>query len=123
MGGRYVYFALEPGLRREQRLRRESRQGAWAMGDLTEQAELSQESQAAIILFFSLLDEKQRRLYAGLEAHKLGHGGDSKIAEFLGMDTHTVARGRRELFGEEVQRQRVRKQGGGRKAVEKKRLK
>ena len=38
------------------------------------------------------------------------------------MDTHTVARGRQELFAEQVQRQRVRKQGGGRKAVEKKRL-
>jgi hypothetical protein len=123
IGGRYVYFALEPSLRRKQRLRRESRQAAWEMGDLTEQAELSQKSQAAIILFFSLLDEKQRRLYAGLEAHKLGHGGDSKIAEFLGMDTHTVARGRQELFAEPVQRQRVRKKGGGRKAVEKKRLK
>jgi hypothetical protein len=57
------------------------------------------------------------------QALKLGHGGDSKIAEFLGIDSHTVARGRRELFGEAVQRQRVRKKGGGRKAVEKKRLK
>ena len=74
-----------------------------------------------MILFFSLLDEQQRRLYAGLEAHKIGYGGDRKIAEFLGVDTHTVARGRRELFGEQVQRGRVRKQGGGRKPAEKKR--
>lgn len=119
MGGTYVYFAMEPGLRRQQRLRRESRP-AVSMGEASREAERSEELQAAIILFFSLLDEKQRRLYAGLEAHKLGHGGDSKIAEFLGIDVHTVSRGRRELFGAQVQRQGVRKKGGGRKAVEKK---
>ena len=82
---------------------------------------LSQELKAAIILFFSLLDEKQRRLYAGLEAFKLGHGGDCQISEFLGINVHTVARGRRELFAGDVERDRVRKKGGGRKPVEKKR--
>ena len=60
---------------------------------------LSEELKAAIILFYSLLDERQRRLYAGLEAHKVGYGGDHKIAEFLGLDVHTVARGRREAAG------------------------
>jgi len=123
LGGTYVYFSMEPGVRREQRLRRENRQAVLEMGDLTEQAELSPELKAAIILFFSLLDEQQRRLFAGLEAHKLGHGGDRKMAEFLGLDLHTVARGRRELFGEQVQRQKVRKKGGGRKPAEKKRRK
>jgi hypothetical protein len=83
--------------------------------------ELPQELNAAIILFYSLLDEKQRRLYAGLESFRLGHGGDHKIAEFLGLDVHTVARGRRALFGGEVQREGIRKKGAGRRAVEKKR--
>ncbi|KKK90422.1 hypothetical protein LCGC14_2723150, partial [marine sediment metagenome] len=69
---------------------------------------------------FSLLDERQRRLYAGLESEKLGHGGDRKIAELLGMDPHTVARGRREVFSGEVDRERTRRSGGGRKPVEKK---
>ncbi len=123
IGGAYVYFSREPSLRREQRLRRESRPAVLELGAVTEQAELSPELKAAIILFFSLLDEQRRRLYAGLEAHKLGHGGDRRISEFLGLDVHTVARGRRELFGEQVQRQRVRKPGGGRKPAEKKRPK
>ena len=61
--------------------------------------------------------EKQRRLYAGLESFKLGHGGDRRIAEFLGLDVHTVARGRRELFRGDVQQEGVRKKGAGRKAV------
>ena len=120
VGGRYVYFSLEPSVRQEQRLRREGRQAVLEMGDSTMQAELSPEMKAAIILFFSMLDEQQRRLYAGLEAHKFGHGGDRRIAEFFGLDVHTVARGRSELFGEQVQRHNVRKKGGGRKSVEKK---
>jgi hypothetical protein len=123
VGGRYVYFSFDPSTRQEQRLLRESRKGALEMGDSTMQAELSPEMKAGIILFFSMLDEQQRRLYAGLEAHKFGHGGDRRIAEFFGLDVHTVARGRQELFGEQVLRQSVRKKGGGRKLAEKKRRK
>ena len=78
-------------------------------------ASLSHELRAAIILFYSLLDERQRRLYAGLEAHKFGHGGDRKIADLLDVDVHTVARGRRELFSSHVDRERIRRKGGGRK--------
>jgi hypothetical protein len=54
------------------------------------------------VLFYSLLDEQQRRMYAGLEALKVGHGGDSQVAELLGIDPGTVARGRRELLSGEV---------------------
>jgi hypothetical protein len=121
IGGLYVYFSREPGRQREQRLRREGRPAAWEMEESPLGAELSPELKSAIILFYSLLDERQRRLYAGLEAHKVGYGGDRKIAEFLGLDVHTVARGRRELLGGQVERQRVRQAGGGRKSAEKKR--
>src|ERR1035437_2174221 len=58
---------------------------------------VSDELKAAIILFSSMLNEKQRRLYAGLESLKLGYGGDQRMADFIGMDPHTVAKGRREL--------------------------
>ena len=76
--------------------------------------------QAAIVLFYSLLDEQQRRLFAGLESLKLGHGGDRKLAQLLGLGEDTVARGRRELIDKEVLTQRVRRSGGGRQKVEKK---
>jgi hypothetical protein len=85
-------------------------------------AVLPEEAKAAIVLFFSLLDEKQRRLYAGLEAAKLGHGGDRRMAEFLGLDVHTVAKGRRELLEGAVRREGIRHPGAGRKPAEKKRL-
>lgn len=120
IGSRYVYLAREKGERKSQKLRRQEQQAAWEMGLSPLREGLSQELNAAIILFYSLLDEKQRRLYAGLESFKLGHGGDRKTAEFLGLDVHTVARGRRELFVGEVQREGVRRKGAGRRAVEKK---
>jgi len=41
-------------------------------------------------LFVSLLDEKQRRLFAGLESLQFGHGGDSWIADLLGLDPRLV---------------------------------
>jgi hypothetical protein len=73
--------------------------------------------------FYSLLDEQQRRLYAGLESMKLGNGGDSVLAEFLGLDPHTIARGRRQLLDQDVEVGRIRRSGAGRKPVEKKRPK
>ena len=116
IGGVYVYLATDRDQQRHQKVRRQE----YAEALVAPQVEvMSHELQAAIILFFSLLDEKQRRLYAGLESQKCGQGGDRKIAELLDLDVHTVARGRRELFGGEVEPERVRRQGGGRKAVEK----
>jgi hypothetical protein len=119
----YVYVSRDRGQRRSQLLRRAAPQAAWDIGEPVRESSLAPELRAAIVLFYSLLDEQQRRLYAGLEAHKLGHGGDRRIADFLGAGVHTVARGRRELFSDQVQRGGVRQKGGGRHPVEKKRRK
>ena len=61
------------------------------------------------------------RKLARQESLKIGHGGDRRIAELLGIDAGTVARGRQQLLTGNVQRQRVRRPGGGRHPVEKKR--
>ncbi len=50
-----------------------------------------------------------------MEAAKLGHGGDRRIAEFLGLDVHTVAKGRKELLEDSVDCNGVRNGGSGRK--------
>lgn len=116
----YVYFTRDKYRSRSQRLIRKD-QVADIYFDLTcEIDKHSHELKAAIILFFSLLDEKQRRLYAGLESFKIGHGGDKRIADLFGLDVHTVAKGRVELFTDNVEIDRTRKQGAGRKPVEKK---
>jgi hypothetical protein len=121
--GRFVYLSADSvELRRQILLRRDCTLGT-EVGRGMEAELLPDELKAGIILFFSLLDEKQRRLYAGLEAAKLGYGGDHKISELLGLDPHTVSKGRQELFSGSVDRSIVRKSGGGRKRVEKKHLK
>jgi hypothetical protein len=82
------------------------------------------EAKALLILFCSMLNEKQRRLYAGLESLKLGHGGDAHIASILGIDPHTVAKGRKELMEVDLTAiDRVREPGAGRPSQEKKRRK
>jgi hypothetical protein len=117
----FVYTSANAGERRRQILMRSEQEARREMGAGLEIALLADELKAGIILFFSLLDEKQRRLFAGLEAAKLGHGGDQKIADLLDLDPHTVAKGRRELLFGFVDRETVRNEGGGAKRVEKKR--
>ena len=122
--GRYLYCSKDSAVRRRQIMARrmlERERGA-VPGFVVGEA-VSDELKAAIVLFVSMLDEKQRRLYAGLESLKLGHGGDRKIAELTAMDVHTVARGRRELLSQDVDAEGVRKAGGGRKGLGKKRRK
>lgn len=73
-------------------------------------------------LFLSRLDEQQRRWYVALEAKKLGHGGDTLLAQITGMNVETIRRGRRELDDDLQTRpgDRIREAGGGRLLVEKK---
>jgi len=67
--------------------------------------------------YYATLSEKDRRRYAAIEALKLGHGGQSYIAELLGCSEKTVSRGLDDL--EELPEQpqyeaSLRKPGGGR---------
>ena len=121
ISGVFIYVSADAAIRQRQLLLRSKIESIPADGLSLEI--LSHELKAAIILFYSILDERQRRLYAGLESFKLGHGGDRKIAALLGLDVHTVSKGRRELFSQDFETKRIRKKGGGRKPVKKKHLK
>jgi len=124
LAGRFLYCAVDEQRRREQITTRRARLAEPAViSRIRDAAVLPDELRAAIVLFFGVLDEKQRRLYAGLEALKSGRGGDAIIGELLGLDADSVARGRRELLERDFEVERVRTAGGGRKAMEKKRRK
>jgi len=123
ISSRFLYTSIDPAIRQRQRLARRSNQSVPTVVDASRLEVSPDEMKAAIILFYSLLDEQQRRLYAGLESMKLGHGGDSLLAEFLGLDPHTIARGRHQLLDQDVEVGRIRQSGAGRKPVEKKRPK
>jgi hypothetical protein len=118
---RWLYCAVERTRQREQRLARQGQIETFPVTQLRGvPVAQSTELKAAVVLFYSLLDEQQRRLFAGLESFKCGHGGDTLLAGLLGLDPDTVARGRRDLLAGEVHHERIRAPGGGRPRAEKK---
>ena len=121
----FVYLSAEKAVASQQRKARKALIQQSPAALIVANPDLAtQEAKALLILFCSMLDERQRRLYAGLESLKLGHGGDAYIASLLGMDPHTVARGRKELMSADLTTGgRVRAKGAGRPLQEKKHLK
>jgi hypothetical protein len=123
VAARFLYVSSDVRQARLQLLTRRTAESVPGVADASALRISPDELRAAILLFYSLLDEQQRRLYAGLESIKMGHGGDTIVADFLGLDAHTVARGRQQLLDRNVTMGRARHSGGGRKRVEKKRPK
>ena len=122
VAGLYLYCSADRDRRREQLLTRKlPATEELAFAPLRETDSDSNEAKAAVILFMSLLDEQQRRLFAGLEALRFGRGGDRAVAEATGLDPHTIAKGRQELLSNDVLVGRRRRPGAGRKPIEKKR--
>ena len=122
VAGLYLYCSSERVKRQHQLISRErpSEQGRAFAASMESVAE-SNQAKAALVVFTSLLDERQRRLFGGLESLRLGRGGDREVADAIGLDPHTVAKGRRELLKHDVQMGRLRQPGGGRPPAEKKR--
>lgn len=68
------------------------------------------------LLFFNNLSEKDKRLFAGLEAMKIGYYGVSEISQIYGINKHTIRKGQKELESENLlPAEQIRKKGGGRK--------
>lgn len=119
LAGMYLYCSPDHEERERQTAMRRTLESEPVEGRLP-MGEIHDDLKAAIVLFFCLLDEQQRRLFAGLESLKWGYGGDRKVARLLGLDEETVARGRRQLLTQDVEVDRARRAGGGRRPVEKK---
>ena len=118
ISGVYIYFSRVPKLSKKQELTRTDK--IHCLDEKMKPDILMNELKAALIIFFSALDEKQRRLYAGFESLKIGHGGDRRIADLLYLDKKTVSKGRQELLGGVVNVDNIREAGGGRNEVKKK---
>lgn len=77
---------------------------------------------AAVNAVLAGLDERNRRLFAGLLASEYGHGGVALLALVTGLSRTTILRGRRELAGGiPLDPGRARRPGGGRPRLGKKR--
>ena len=108
--GRYLYCSTKEAKRKSQIRVRRAELAAQLPDD---------ELLAGILLFFALLDEQQRRLFAGLESLRSGKADDQRIAQLLGVSTQTVVKGRQQLLDRDVEMDRTRKAGGGRKPIKK----
>ncbi len=68
------------------------------------------------LLFYGNLSEKDKRLFVGLEAMRIGYYGVSEISKKFQVHKHTVRKGQKELLTDElVPAEHVRQAGGGRK--------
>ncbi len=123
VSGLYLYCSTNPEKRRQQFLMRSIPAVAQPWSVLRDPRQpMPEEARDAMAAFIALLNERQRRLYAGLESLRMGRGGDQRVSEITGLDVRTIARGRQELLADEpITTGGIRRPGGGRHAVEKKR--
>lgn len=79
----------------------------------------SEEVAQAMLLYYSCLNEPQKRQYAYLESKKLPHGGQKYICKLLGITPKTVRKGKVDLENpaklSDLALNRQRRAGGGRK--------
>lgn len=115
--GQYIYCSLDPAhYKRQMNVRRMQSQDM----SLPVSIEADLIKSNALALFFSLLHEKHRRLFAGLLSVLWGYGGDLRVERLLGISRKTVQKGRVELNSGPIDPHRIRKPGGGRPSCEKK---
>ena len=63
------------------------------------------------------LDERGRRMFAAAEVRTAGWGSLAAVARVTGLARSTIGRGKGDLAAEPLAKGRVRRAGGGRKAV------
>jgi len=81
-------------------------------------APYSKEIEVKMRELYARLPEKNRRLYAGIEALKLSYGGVTYIANLFGCSRDTVSQGINELSEDDtLPSGRSRRDGGGRQPV------
>ena len=117
---RYYYFSTTLSIRKRQLLHRRSIEETKFGKELFMTNSISLELKRGFALFFNELNEKQKRIYTGLESARLGYGGDKTISETYGIDPHTVSNGRKEILSGDFVKESIRKVGGGRKSIKKK---
>ena len=113
--GVFVYYAINKKTRKSQiQYRFDSTSDSKSSGDY-----FTDKLKAALIMFFALLDEKQRRIYSGLESMKIGKHGDKVISGIFNINVKTVSKGRKELLEMDINTDTVRSKGWGRKSIKK----
>jgi hypothetical protein len=78
----------------------------------------NQKTESQMLTFYSQLKERQKRLYASIEAKKVGYGGKLYIGNLLGISQKTIRKADNELKNPDllaqVKPEKQRRPGGGR---------
>ncbi len=120
INNRFYYFSNVSAIQKAQLLLCRSKVETKFGKQINKEKITNAEIKQGFALFFNQLDEKQKRLYSGLESALLGYGGDKIISETFGLDPHTVSRGRHEILSGNFERKEIRHKGSGRKPIKKK---
>lgn len=118
--GSFLYCSKSPSTRRKQLAERQTELARTDFNISFEPGQVSDEVKAAIILFTALLNEQQRRLFAGVEVLQFGKASEKWIAQLLNIHPQTVAKGKEELLAGNIDARRIRRPGAGRHSTEKK---
>ena len=112
INGQFLYTAIDPLSRRKQTLALRSTQTVPVPVHAASLQASPDELKTAILLFYGLLDEQQRRL---------GHGGDNLLSDFLGGGRAYGGARTTTTSGTECNQRPNSSPGGGRTPTEKKR--
>jgi hypothetical protein len=104
ISGLFLYTCTDPAIRQRQRLTRRGNQSLPTVIDASRLEVSPDEMKAAIILFYSLLDEQQRRLYAGLESKTRPRRRQRAGRSPWPRSAYHCPRGRRQLLDQEHHR-------------------
>jgi hypothetical protein len=118
LGSQYLYVSVAGGQHQLEKRREAVREAHERRS--TDLQELPEEIGESMRWLLSVLNEKQRRLYLGLESMRLGYGGDVTISRITGVNVKTIAQGRQQLQARDVTAERIREAGGGRPSLQKK---
>lgn len=76
----------------------------------------SQDIEKPTLNFYNSLTENGKRMFAGLEAMKLGFNGVSEVSKKFNIHKHTIRKGQKELLnGDILPIGQIRAEGGGMK--------
>jgi hypothetical protein len=119
--GQFLYTAIESVPRRQQLLARRSAQAVPVAVHSADLQASPHELKALSFCSMACSMNNSADCLPGWSPSAWATAGDTLLADFLGLDVHTVARGRQQLLDQNVVSGRSRRTGGGRTPAAKKR--
>ena len=119
ISGLFLYTSIDPSTRQRQSLTRRGNQSVPPVVDAARLEGVSRSDESRHHFVVQCVGRAAAPLLRRSGIIETRHGGDTVLAEFLGLNPHAIARSRRQLLEQDVEVGRIRQPGAGRKPVEK----